>query len=124
MSTESEFRQVLLDLQMCADGRTQNFEGRVSGSGEKSPILRQVEMPPHEAFLRRWAGCGSDRAREAVLRDARAALRAIRYRPRPPKESRPWQEMVARDPRPAAVVAAEWRITPRYVQQLRAKFSA
>lgn len=120
---EAEFRQVLIELQLCAEGRTQNFEGRVSGSGDRSPILRQVEEPPQEALLRRWRGCRTDRAREAVLRDARAVLRAIRHRPRPPRESIPWQEMVARDPRPTSVVAEEWRITTRYVRQLRAKYA-
>lgn len=123
LSLEAEMRQVLLELALCANGRTTNLEGRVAGGGgHRSVILRQVEEPIQERLLRRWMRCRSDRARRAVLEDAREALRAIRHRARPPRDSRPWQEMVAADPRPTREVAEDWGITPRYVQQLRAKF--
>ena len=119
---ESEMRQLLLELEMLAEGRTQTFDGRVTGSNDKSPILRMVERPAHERLAEEWLLAGTDCEREAVVRAAREALRSARFSPPPPRDSEPWQELVGKDLRPPSVVAREWGITRQYAWQLQQRF--
>lgn len=119
---DMEMRQVLLDLEMLGEGRTQTFDGRVTGSNDRSPILRLSERPAHEHFARQWSLARTDREREKVVEAAREALRSARFAPPPPRDSEPWQELVGKDPRPPAVVAREWGITRQYAWQLQQRY--
>lgn len=119
---EREMRQVLAELAMLAEGRTQTFDGRVAGSRDRSPIMRLAEQPLHERFAVLWEEARGEEARSRVLKAAEAALRAARHSPPPPRDSPPWQELVGKDPRPPAVVAREWKITKQYAWQLQQRF--
>jgi len=119
---EVEMRQLLLELELLSDGRTQNFGGRVTGSGDRSPLLRTVEQPIYERFAEEWNLARSLQEREVIVKAARAALRAAKHSPPPPTDSEPWQELVGKDPRPSAVVAREWRITRQYAWQLQQRY--
>jgi hypothetical protein len=115
-------RQLLLELELLAEGRTQTFDGRVAGSRDRSPLMRLVERPEHERLAERWASARSDPERAEAIRAARTALRSARFSAAPPRDSEPWQNLVGKDARPPAVVAREWRITRQYAWQLQQRY--
>lgn len=119
---EAEFRQVLLDLELLSNGRTQSWDGRVTGSKDRSPLMRLHEEPAHEVFARRWAEAGSEAVRATVLAEARATLRAGRYAAAPPRDSKPWQEIVGRSGEHPSDLAERYGITRQYAWQLQQRY--
>jgi DNA invertase Pin-like site-specific DNA recombinase len=85
MSLESDFRQVLAELELTSNGTTTAWNSSRATGKPGSKLLFLSEEPPHDHFRRRWDGCASDRARELVLAAAREALEGIRHQSQRPK---------------------------------------
>jgi hypothetical protein len=101
-----------------------NYDGDGRGGGEGvMPVggILKDELDTFLAFMPRLAGARSERDFGRIADDAEAALRAFRVAKKPPADSVPWQEMVAKDPRPNGVIAREYKITTAYVWQLKKK---
>jgi hypothetical protein len=99
---EAEFRQLLAELEMLANGSAQSFDRPVTGSKDRSPIMYQREEPLHEQFARRWEQARTLWARELVIRAATQALALARRSPAPERillepGSLAWKRDIAND---------------------------
>lgn len=117
-------RQLLAELEMVSHGTTQAFDTSGGHSSEK-PLMPPGETnPPHTRLRAELAKALTQTQVDKVADKAREALRKARYTP--PSDAlliygtKPWREAIGNDDRPAAVVAADYKITERHVRRLRA----
>jgi DNA-binding CsgD family transcriptional regulator len=77
---ERRFREVLVQLALCSNGKTSNWSPSGSGDVDYTPRLG-LHDAPERALARRYEQATSGEARRAILEDAIAELEAIRRAP-------------------------------------------
>lgn len=94
----------------------EHFRRRLDGALARNVLREQAGEPP------------SDRALEAILADARAALAAHRRQPAPPDRpaisSPQWKRWVAESDLSAAKIGSLYNVSRSYVERVRARYAA
>lgn len=77
----------------------------------------------HLFFARRYANCRTDDHRRAVIADAMAELRSIRYsrQPNVDRQTVEGRLKIGRDPRPVGTLAYVYGYSERHIHRLRAE---
>lgn len=77
----------------------------------------------HLFLARRYAGCRTDDHKRAVIRDALAELRALRYSRHVDvdRETQDGRLQIGRDPRPVGTLAYVYGYSERHIHRLRAE---
>lgn len=111
----------LMRLSLISDAATTKLGDRVHG-GEANRAPKGPRSSMAEYHRRQWRRARSHEARCEALREAEKALINARHAPRRShvKGTLEWRLAIARDPRPAPVVAEVYGVSRQHVYRIRA----
>jgi hypothetical protein len=118
---DQEFTNTLLRLSLVSEvpaTQVARVRGRGQADGDRPYGPRATAV---ERLRDRYNAATGDRARAAVLRDARAELQRALVSP-PAPDAEEWERKVAADPRPSRTVAEEHGISHTRVLELRREY--
>lgn len=110
---------------LTADGAVMPLEKRTTGTKDPSAPTSSLAALVDE-FDRRFLGCKTHRQRLEVIKQAQATANRLRYAPKSDiaaRGSKEWRQLIANDPRPRRVIAADYRVSSKTITAIRKEFA-
>lgn len=120
------FEEAILSLMLMSKAKAIRLESE-SARAKPGTTAPPPSSGPEDALQDQWERCLNNRQRLVVLKRAQKAVQRARYGGTKSERfagTLDWKIAVARDPRPAPVIANVYGISPSYVRTLRGRYGA